>query len=152
MTKESSRAICHNLNKILPEKHSVAAYYPMFQNEANILSIFEEEAFFLPRWSKDLMTFHRWKMGDALERSMPPALTPQGIPKIFLLPCVAINLKGFRIGRGAGCYDKTLPYYPKSLRIGIASRDQIIEVDFQESTDIPVDMIVTESKIHCCDG
>lgn len=64
---------------------------------------------------------------------------------IAIIPLLAFNSKGYRLGQGKAMYDQWLSNF-KGIKVGVAY-DFLFE-DFQaESWDIPLDMIVTETKI-----
>ena len=64
----------------------------------------------------------------------------------FLIPGLAYNKKGYRLGHGGGFYDMKLADYD-GIKIGACYSDNIIDDDFQEAHDIKVDYIVTEKEI-----
>lgn len=64
----------------------------------------------------------------------------------FLIPGLAYNRKGYRLGHGGGFYDMKLADY-EGIKIGACYSDNIIDDDFQEAHDIKVDYIVTEKEI-----
>lgn len=65
-------------------------------------------------------------------------------PLWFLVPGVGFDLKGARLGRGKGFYDR---YFEErsGLRIGLALSGQIVEKIPVESHDSHMDFIITES-------
>ncbi|MHB1483051.1 MAG: 5-formyltetrahydrofolate cyclo-ligase [Saccharofermentanales bacterium] len=69
---------------------------------------------------------------------------------IILIPGVAYDLSGNRIGFGKGYYDNYLSanYTGKTvLKIAPAFEFQIVDDIFNESHDMPVDIIATEKRI-----
>lgn len=62
---------------------------------------------------------------------------------IFLVPGLAFDLSGNRLGRGAGYYDKLLLNHPKSLKIGIANKSRIIDSVPTEDHDVAMDSLFT---------
>lgn len=62
----------------------------------------------------------------------------------ILVPAVAFDRRGHRIGYGGGYYDRFLPQVPKAVRIGAAFSCQIVARVPEEPHDLPVDRIVTE--------
>jgi 5,10-methenyltetrahydrofolate synthetase len=62
---------------------------------------------------------------------------------IFLVPGLAFDLGGNRLGRGAGYYDKLLVNYPKSIKIGIANNSRIIDAVPTEDHDVAMDSLFT---------
>jgi 5-formyltetrahydrofolate cyclo-ligase len=81
----------------------------------------------------------------------PPADAPPASPDVLLVPLLATDLSGNRLGQGAGHYDRTL----SSLRalgpvlaIGIAWDMQILPRLPAESWDQPLDAIATPTAFH----
>ena len=69
---------------------------------------------------------------------------------LVLVPAVAFDLEGHRIGYGFGYYDKFLKKVPKSVKIGLAFDFQVVDKIPKEEHDVPVDFIVTEERIINC--
>lgn len=70
--------------------------------------------------------------------------------EIFLVPGLAFDATGHRVGYGGQYFDKFLKHIPKDskqIKIGLAYDFQIIEKVPNEEWDIPVDVIVTDKKI-----
>ena len=65
----------------------------------------------------------------------------------ILVPAVAFDRRGYRVGYGGGYYDRFLPAAPQAAKIGVAFSSQIIEKIPVDAHDLPVDMIVTESEV-----
>ncbi|MDD4344290.1 MAG: 5-formyltetrahydrofolate cyclo-ligase [Eubacteriales bacterium] len=66
---------------------------------------------------------------------------------LTLVPGVAFDRKGYRIGYGKGYYDRFFHTFPVKSKIALAFGLQIIEsVPFEEH-DVPVDMILTENEL-----
>lgn len=65
----------------------------------------------------------------------------------ILVPAVAFDRRGYRIGYGGGYYDRFLPKVPRALKIGVAFTSQIIEEIPVDGHDLPVDVIVTEREV-----
>jgi 5-formyltetrahydrofolate cyclo-ligase len=67
---------------------------------------------------------------------------------IAIIPGIALDEKGGRIGSGKGYYDRFIPNLPITTRkVGLVFEDQIYPFVPQESHDKHVDIIVTESRI-----
>lgn len=66
---------------------------------------------------------------------------------LIIVPGVAFDLKGNRIGHGKGYYDNFFKKInPSAIKIGLAFQFQIIEDSWNiESWDIPMDGIITEN-------
>lgn len=67
---------------------------------------------------------------------------------ILLLPGVAWDLEGYRLGYGKGYYDRYLASTHASVkRVGLAYDFQVLESMQHGSDDLRVDMIVTERRV-----
>ncbi|MBA1334246.1 MAG: 5-formyltetrahydrofolate cyclo-ligase [Firmicutes bacterium] len=70
---------------------------------------------------------------------------------LILVPALAYDPRGFRLGYGAGYYDRFLSALKKPVpTIGLAFEIQVLTEVPTEATDIPVDYIVTENRIINC--
>jgi 5-formyltetrahydrofolate cyclo-ligase len=69
---------------------------------------------------------------------------------LVLVPGVAFDVRGNRIGYGFGYYDKFLKKVPKAVKIGLAFEFQITEEIPIEEHDVPMDFIVTEKRAIDC--
>ncbi|MDP8219591.1 MAG: 5-formyltetrahydrofolate cyclo-ligase [Candidatus Theseobacter exili] len=69
--------------------------------------------------------------------------------ELILIPCVAVNKQGYRIGRGGGCYDRFLSFAGKhNCKIGLVYDFQYV-TDFEvQEHDIPLDMIISNKGIR----
>ncbi len=65
---------------------------------------------------------------------------------LFVVPALAFDLRGHRLGYGRGYYDRTLSSAPAAATIGIAFDVQIVPDLPAESRDVPVGRVVTELR------
>jgi 5-formyltetrahydrofolate cyclo-ligase len=67
---------------------------------------------------------------------------------LFVLPGVAFDFAGFRIGYGKGYYDRFLSgVQKKKVLVGFCFEFQLLELIPSEQHDVKVDMIITEQRI-----
>ncbi len=66
---------------------------------------------------------------------------------LIVLPGVAFDDNGIRLGYGLGCYDRALSEGGRSVLVGLAYDFQVVAALPQEEHDVPVDFIVTERRI-----
>lgn len=66
---------------------------------------------------------------------------------LILLPGVAFDPTGIRLGYGMGCYDRALAVACRPTLAGLAYDFQIVPSLPREEHDIPVDIVVTERQI-----
>ncbi len=75
-------------------------------------------------------------------------IVPFDCVDIALVPAVALDEKGGRVGSGDGFYDRLVPKLPLTTRkVALAFEDQILPQVPMESHDKHVDIIITENRI-----
>lgn len=77
----------------------------------------------------------------------PPSAPLADILDVVVVPGIAFDPQGYRIGYGAGFYDQALPTVrPPATAIGVAFDFQLAaDVPFVEH-DVPVDVIITDRR------
>jgi 5-formyltetrahydrofolate cyclo-ligase len=97
------------------------------------------------------LDFHRAATGEltpgtfGVPEPIPGApLVPLDEIDAFVVPLLAVDGRGGRVGWGAGHYDRTLPLAPRALRLGVAFACQRLPSVPIEATDAPLDVVVTE--------
>ncbi len=100
------------------------------------------------------LKFSRWEPGCAMTEgpfaAQVPAVEDYFTPEIVIVPLVAFDRRGGRLGYGGGFYDRTLELLRANgpvLAIGFAYAAQEADDLPLEPTDQPLDMIVTEQGI-----
>jgi 5-formyltetrahydrofolate cyclo-ligase len=81
----------------------------------------------------------------------PPADSPTVRPDVLLVPLLAADLAGNRLGQGGGHYDRTLAALRASgplLAIGLAWDVQLVPAVPAEPWDQPLDAIATPTAFH----
>ena len=66
---------------------------------------------------------------------------------LILVPGVAFDYAGQRLGHGGGVYDRLLQSV-HGLRVGIAFSFQVIDRFVSEAHDVPMDIVITEGGVH----
>lgn len=81
-------------------------------------------------------------------------ITPAWTIDLILLPLVAFDARGHRLGMGGGFYDRTLAFTRTSPRrptlIGLAHNCQQLEHLAEDPWDIPLDAIATDKAVIMC--
>lgn len=102
------------------------------------------------------MTFHRWRRGTRLAANRFGILEPApGAPPVsplaldlLLVPLVAFDDRGMRLGMGAGYYDRFLGRVPPALRprlVGLAHEVQRSREPLPQAPwDVPLHGVLTE--------
>ncbi len=66
---------------------------------------------------------------------------------LVVVPMMAFDRRGFRLGYGAGYYDRFLSDHPRMKKIGVAFSCLELERIPADELDVPMDIIVTEEGI-----
>ena len=69
---------------------------------------------------------------------------------LVLVPGIAFDNEGHRIGYGFGYYDKFLKKVPKAVKIGLCFDFQIVDKIPHEEHDVAVDFVITEARVLEC--
>ena len=96
------------------------------------------------------LSFHRWQPGAALERDARGTWRPAYdavVPDVVLVPLLAFDRAGRRLGYGAGFYDRTLAELHVRMTIGCAFAVQEVERVPVEAHDRRLDAIATEDGV-----
>ena len=94
---------------------------------------------------KDLVEGPRGNMEPNPERCKT---VPLDCLDIAIIPGLAMDEKGGRIGLGNGYYDRLIPELPITTRkVGLIFEDQIVSMVPMESHDKHVDIVVTDERI-----
>ena len=99
------------------------------------------------------LVFREWHPGVALEAGplgIPfPASGMALQPDSVLLPVVAFDALGYRLGYGGGYFDRTLAAIGRRPRvIAVAYEMQFIQTIHPQTHDMPVDWVVTERGVY----
>ncbi len=139
----------------------VAGYYPIGSEIdcLKILKLSHEKGATtaIPYIKEDkIIEFRKWRNGDPLIEGMFNIPTPKEekivIPDIILVPLVAFDDTGIRIGFGSGIYDRSLPFFSDSKKIGLAFFDQLNKKRLpKEEFDYPLDAVITEKRVFIFD-
>lgn len=74
-----------------------------------------------------------------------PLFTRLDEVEMIVVPGVAFDPAGNRMGRGRGFYDRLLKATPHAYKVGVAFRFQMFPIIPMESFDVPMDCVVTEA-------
>ncbi len=100
------------------------------------------------------LTFREWKPGDVLVPERFGTVRPTGdilVPDMLLIPLLAFDITGGRLGYGGGFYDRTLAALPNRFRLGCAFAAQQIDAVPCGPYDIRLDAVATENGIIRCE-
>ena len=147
--EDSSIAVVRKLKrcKELIEADTLLLYYPL-KDEINIKPLYSlDKRIFLPVIENNEMLFRRYD--GALKKGKFGIMEPTGeyytigSNDLMIVPAVAYDRDGYRLGRGKGFYDRFLAD-KKIKTIGVVSKLRIVSDVFREPNDIKVDFIITD--------
>lgn len=103
-----------------------------------------------------LLRFRGWEPDLELEpgrfgTSHPPATMGEVPPSVVLVPLLAFDGEGHRLGYGAGYYDRSLAALREKgdvLAVGCAFEAQCVEAVPRHEGDQKLDWVVTENAAH----
>jgi 5,10-methenyltetrahydrofolate synthetase len=99
------------------------------------------------------LAFREWHPGVELAKGaldIPyPVSSREIVPQAVLLPMNGWDPKGYRLGYGAGFFDRTLASLAaKPVVIGVSYEQARLETIHPQDWDIPVDYLVTERGVY----
>jgi 5-formyltetrahydrofolate cyclo-ligase len=148
------------LGMVLPTASIIAGYWPMrdeLDPRPTLLGLGQRgHGLALPVVAarNAPLVFRRWHMGaplapDVLGLDAPSATAEAVIPDVLLVPLVAFDRRGHRLGYGAGFYDRTLFALREQkdvVAIGLGFAAQELAEIPVDGNDQPLDGIVTERE------
>ena len=155
-------AICENIRNmpIFQQAANIAAYIS-FGGEVDLSMLFRGKRLFLPRFEARSGVYEMVAVED-LKRDLLPGKygIPEPLPSLpeadmeflssqvlFLIPAVACDRMGCRLGRGGGYYDRLLAHI-KRPPVAVIYSCQLSETALPGAEhDAPVGWIVTEREV-----
>lgn len=98
------------------------------------------------------LEFHRILDGEMLRPGAfgihePLAHWPVATPDLLLVPLLAFDDAGYRLGYGGGYYDRTLSALPGARAIGIAYAGQRVDILPRDAHDCRLHAVLTENGL-----
>ena len=135
---------------------SIGLYWPMlFELDTRpLIKLLLEKKIdiYLPAVSSNKLKFFQWKLNDNLTYNKLKFYEPnqnsiQKIPNLIVVPMLAFDKKGHRLGYGKGFYDKFFEKNKNLIYLGYGYEFQ--EVDYLpfESFDLRCNAIITNKSI-----
>ncbi len=100
------------------------------------------------------LSFRLWRPDDPMEVERFGTRRPTGaerVPDFLLVPLLAFDRRGHRLGYGAGYYDRTLAGLPHAGRLGCAFAAQEMDVVPAGPHDVRLPAVATERGIISCE-
>lgn len=135
------------------EAKTILLYYPV-NNEVDVLPLFKrykDKTLLLPVSHRKKMTASPFEGNEKMHRGkfrIPEPTTPTftGNIDLIIVPAVAYDKQGRRLGRGGGYYDRFLKKYPNAMFIGVGYDFQLVEEVPAERHDQKVHRIILPSQ------
>jgi len=108
------------------------------------------------RGKKERLLFRAWRPGDSLEAGAFGTLQPQARretlePEVLLVPLLACDEEGWRLGYGGGFYDRTLAALRALHRvtaIGVGFDAQLVPEVPHGADDQQIDWLLTDQRAY----
>ena len=156
--EKKSISICKEILSLDAYKnnHIIAAYWAK-EDEVD-LSLFiktaikDRKLLLLPKIVGQKIKFYIYRSGDTLVESSFHIMEPVGEDQyyinnkdieLFIVPGLAFDKNGNRLGYGKGYYDKILKI-SKGYTIGVAFKEMIFDNIPHDENDVPVDLIISK--------
>jgi|OM-RGC.v1.017660500 5,10-methenyltetrahydrofolate synthetase len=163
--KDVSKKLINNLNKLEDfEKSKIIASFISIKTE---ISTFSLNKYILDKGKKlclpiiipnsNILSFKEYDYKTNLifgkyATQEPNKKNKTLLPNILLTPCLAFDLKGYRLGYGGGYYDQTFNYFEKKnhnfISIVVAYAAQKVDKIIHDNLDKKIHYILTEEELY----
>jgi 5-formyltetrahydrofolate cyclo-ligase len=154
--QKRSLALCQHLANFLENQHQVVLAYLAFRQEPDLHSLFEAVpcTWAIPRTVGRTLVWHCYdperltvgNYGIQEPQSDCPAIDPS-VATLALVPALACDHQGFRLGYGGGYYDRFLASDPLPT-LGICFSEFVFPELPRDPWDQPLEGIATELGIR----
>ncbi len=156
-----SDRICSHLQSspTFTQAQTILAYFS-FRQEPDLSPLFTDSKrrWGFPRVQGKSLVWHAWKPGDSLQTGVygifepepdSPTLKPDRVD-LILVPAVACDVRGYRLGYGGGFYDRMLssPEWAAKPTIGIVFELAYLAQLSTDPWDRPLQAICTETQLR----
>lgn len=125
------------INKIKSDFPSIKVSIPRINNQSAMIESFYYE-------KAEQLELNMWDIPEP-KQGMP---TDVNDLDLVLVPLLAFDRAGNRVGYGRGFYDKFLATVPeKAIKVGLSLFPPVKEIEGMNGNDIPLDMAVTPEKV-----
>ena len=144
-------------NTKLKKTNIIGLYWPILYelDTRPLIKVLSEKGFqlALPAVQNEKMFFLKWKVNDSLfysnENFYAPSIKSIAVkPQILIVPMLAFDSKGYRLGYGKGYYDKYFYENKKAVYYGYGYDMQFIKNLPQETHDLKLNCVITEKKFY----
>ena len=133
---------------------AIGAYMPL-PDEVDVRPLFQtpNKIFYIPTFDEASGNYRMAQLTTEMKKGrfgIPepavPVFAAEDELDLIIVPGVAFDRAGHRIGRGGGFYDRLLPQY-RAVRAGICFGFQCLETVPAQEYDIRMNWMVTEAQI-----
>ena len=151
MDKETVRKEARRIRSELPDDYRAAASNDIVQQlielarDVNTILTFEP---MLDKNEVDIRAFNEWAAQQPDKQLHVQNLTgdfPDIQFDLIIVPGLAFDSMGNRIGYGGGHYDRFLIVQRTSMKAGVCFSSQLVEKILIEQHDVPVQIVVTDN-------
>lgn len=148
--KTFSRSLIQKIQQHpLYQKAKVVGLFSAIKNEPDLSSLLKDnKIFLLPKVVGDQLIYVRYNPKELLVKSELGILEPKGMKdesnvlNLIIIPGIAFDLKGNRIGFGKGYFDRFLSSQKSTYVIGVAYPFQIQTKIITTEYDVPVNEVL----------
>ncbi len=158
--EKSDRLTFHlQSSPLLTQSRTILAYFS-FRQEPDLSPLFTDSKhrWGFPRCVDKSLIWHTWEPGEPLSKGAygifepqpdSPILEPNEVDAI-LVPAVACDRQGYRLGYGGGFYDRLLssPHWASKPTVGIVFEFAYLPQLPVDPWDKPLHSICTENRFH----
>ncbi|MEY2792337.1 MAG: hypothetical protein RJA76_329 [Bacteroidota bacterium] len=127
--------------------HEQLKGFPFFHRLCFPRVITDKKMDFFTLDSKEDLIVSTWGIPEPKED--PAKLIDPNEIQYLIIPLLAFDNNGHRVGYGKGFYDRYLANCSsKLIKIGLSLFDEICIIDDIESTDVPLDVIITPFEVR----
>jgi 5-formyltetrahydrofolate cyclo-ligase len=157
--QENSQRLCHHLCQWSPfqRAQTVLAYFSI-RHEPDLTPLFSlPKTWGFPRCQGQQLTWHPWQPGEPLQQGaygiLEPLATAEPIEPasvdLLLIPALAVDDRGYRLGYGGGYYDRLLaqPDWRRVKTVGVLFASARVACLPTDPWDIPLTGLCTEEGI-----
>jgi 5-formyltetrahydrofolate cyclo-ligase len=160
VVKRASAHVCRQLVQLSEyiEAEKIL-FYMAIRNEIDLLDAMkmawkDQKQVLLPRVKGTWMECIEVKQLDQLKKGtfgIPeptdgPIVRPDQLD-LVVVPGIAFDVQGYRLGYGGGYYDRLFARYPSLTRIGVLEHGQLVATVHPESHDQPMHILITSQQI-----
>ncbi|MBQ8782883.1 MAG: 5-formyltetrahydrofolate cyclo-ligase [Clostridia bacterium] len=156
----NNKKSCENsfIRSDLYKNNNVFLIYASFGSEPETFDLIQKalddkKTVYLPRVYKDTMTFYQIFNTEELVKGSFGIKEPvtgtvyDGSKAVCIVPGLAFDKSGNRLGYGKGYYDRFLCNNPNLIKVGFCAKCCFAEEIFTQSNDIPMNYIFVDDSI-----